>query len=392
MNGSRDEDFRFVPTSRPRVGFTPCSPTLNDAPMRYLILIMLGGLALSACKEQEIRTYTAPKDPARVTPTRTPAQTPAPPAGKSQQVDWDVPEQWRQLQQEKREFRVAVFEAGSGNNHLEIVVSAFADQGGPLANINRWRRQLNLGRITDGDLVDLIDPFENKGIIGVMVDMTGPEPEGGSEPGKRLVGAIMRDAAGISWYVKALARPSVVSLHKDAIVRFAQSFRFRGDPLQLANQTGRSDEDHIKWDTPEDWLLDPAPPAFAIASFIVKEAKDTFRMTVTPLSGTGGGALANINRWRRQVGLPPVQKLDDQPAMQLDVAGSPSAILDLIGPAEPSREAKRILVALVARRQQTWFFKMVGPHSVVEGQKKAFEQFLRSVRFHSDAPSDVDSS
>ncbi len=43
-----------------------------------------------------------------------------------------------------------------------------------------------------------------------------------------------------------------------------------------------------------------------VASFEVSENGKTADVSVIPLGGMAGGDLANVNRWRGQVGLPPL--------------------------------------------------------------------------------------
>ncbi len=63
-----------------------------------------------------------------------------------------------------------------------------------------------------------------------------------------------------------------------------------------------------------------------------------------------------------------------------EVAGVEGRLLELMGPSEQT-----MLVALVPHEGFRWFFKMVGPSSLIEQQKPAFDRFLRSVRFDGTA-------
>lgn len=363
------------------------TPMKGRATLIYITLVSAAA-SLTGCENDAIQAYAVPKDPIPVVQ----AQTPEPHADLRQLIDWIVPEGWRESEK-KGPFRIATFEAGSDQNLLEIVVTGFADTGGGLANVNRWRRQIGLDPISEDDLLNQVSPYQNEGIVGIIVDMTGPKPNDG-EPAKRLVGAIMYDRAGIGWFVKAMDRSSIVAFHKEAIEQFARSFQSRSSPHEHEPQESPG-ESHgfnppITWQQPPDWEIDTTPSQIVTAAFNIPDEEGNARMTVTALGGDGGGALANINRWRGQVSLPPVQRLEDQPATRLDVAGSLIAMIDLVGQAEQDQQGKRILVALLAQPQQTWYFKMTGPERVVAKQKPAFEQFLRSVQFQTDPPTETD--
>jgi hypothetical protein len=99
-------------------------------------------------------------------------------------------------------------------------------------------------------------------------------------------------------------------------------------------------------------------------------------VTVTALGGPAGGLLANVNRWRDQVGLARTTeeqlKKDQRP---LDVAGGPAAYFDLAG------ADKHILVVVLPHGGQTYFLKMTGSPGEVGKQQGAFEAFAKSVRF-----------
>ena len=94
------------------------------------------------------------------------------------------------------------------------------------------------------------------------------------------------------------------------------------------------------------------------------------------LGGGGGGALPNINRWRRQLGLPPVAELSDQPITPLNIRDDVAAMVDLSSP------QGRTIAVMVPRPDQdeTWFFKLTGPVDAVEAQKQPFIDLVQSAR------------
>lgn len=143
---------------------------------------------------------------------------------------------------------------------------------------------------------------------------------------------------------------------------------------------------NITWDQPESWQVAADGSSMARVTFEVSsDAPDaaSTRITVTELSGPAGGALGNINRWRGQVGLPPVDQLEHQPITPVEIDGQPAGLIDLASPPEVAAGFERILVALLPRAQtdSTWFFKMTGPDEVVTSQKQNFIAFVESVRF-----------
>ena len=107
-------------------------------------------------------------------------------------------------------------------------------------------------------------------------------------------------------------------------------------------------------------------------------------MAVSAFPGDVGGQIANVNRWRRQVGLGPLAP-DAATALikPLAIAGIEAWQVDLTGPegVTANGQAVRMVVSAVFHDGKTWFFKMVGPNSAVEGELVNYAAFIESVNF-----------
>jgi hypothetical protein len=138
----------------------------------------------------------------------------------------------------------------------------------------------------------------------------------------------------------------------------------------------------LKYTVPVGWKEVPSQKAFRVASFEVEADGKRAEVSVSPLSGAAGGTLANVNRWRDQIGLPPIDsaKLRDQ-LRELEVADAPASLIELIGPESAGDNRQSILGVMLERGSQTWFFKMTGPADLVAQQRSTFEEFVRSIRF-----------
>jgi hypothetical protein len=105
-------------------------------------------------------------------------------------------------------------------------------------------------------------------------------------------------------------------------------------------------------------------------------------VSIVPLGGMAGGALNNVNRWRGQVGLEPVQESDlPKLAQPVTAGGQPAQLYDLAGQNRSSGDPTRILAAVQMRGGTAWFFKMIGDDNLVADQKAAFAEFLKSLSF-----------
>jgi hypothetical protein len=102
------------------------------------------------------------------------------------------------------------------------------------------------------------------------------------------------------------------------------------------------------------------------------------------LSDNGGGALPNVNRWRRELGLEPTT--DDRlrgELHSLDTASGRASYIELTGSVQS--EARSTLGAWLSQGGQTWFITMKGPADLVRSQKSAFEAFVQSFRVENGA-------
>lgn len=60
------------------------------------------------------------------------------------------------------------------------------------------------------------------------------------------------------------------------------------------------------WIVPEGWVEEPAPRAMRLATYLAPDSEGTVEVAVSRFAGRVGGELANINRWRGQMGLGPI--------------------------------------------------------------------------------------
>jgi hypothetical protein len=134
----------------------------------------------------------------------------------------------------------------------------------------------------------------------------------------------------------------------------------------------------LGWTAPAAWQP-KAGSAMRKGSYtVVGEGGAAADLAITAFPGDVGGEIANVNRWRGQVGLAPLADAEAAAALtRLDVNGLKIAVVEC-APAETG--GARLLGAMIPFSGSTWFFKLLGPDAVVAGAKPAFLEFLKTIR------------
>lgn len=139
----------------------------------------------------------------------------------------------------------------------------------------------------------------------------------------------------------------------------------------------------LAWTAPAHWAA-KAGSSMRKGSYAIKADGAEADMAITAFPGDVGGDLANLNRWRGQIQLPPVGQAEFETATQhLDRNGLHMTVVDVAG---TGANAQRILGAMVPYAGATWFFKMMGPDAVVAKEKAAFMAFLDTIKPATPAP------
>lgn len=355
---------------------------------RLSVVLPLAAAAIvfsSGCERDDIRTYTVAKDANKSVTTRSAA------AASTRQpinVNWSVPPTWKEVPTSEP-MRVATFEKGK----VQVLVSTFpGDVGGMLANINRWRGQLGLNPTTEPELAETVISEMSEGIRINTTRLSGPNED--------MLGAVIETGDGNTWFVKAVATKSEATDMETEFFDFCRSFKLKTSPTEAPKPPTALPANHPPVDAsasipavqpplpesgvlararaatvPETWKIGRDASGIAVLAF---DAPDGVRITLTSLRGDGGGALANINRWRGQFGLAPVAELAAQP---MRVIAPNTSLVDL----EDEPKARRMITAIVSEPETTWFFKLTGTAQGAANHAAAFERFVLDAVTESEA-------
>jgi hypothetical protein len=143
---------------------------------------------------------------------------------------------------------------------------------------------------------------------------------------------------------------------------------------QAANEAGEVD-----FITPEGWKK-LAASGIRKANLKVTADTGSAEITILTFPGDVGGRLANINRWRGQVGLEAATD-EDLPAFTTayDISGHRGLYVRLEG------ETQSILGALLPFHGSTWFVKMLGDTPTVLANEASMKLFLDSIQIEDHA-------
>lgn len=100
-------------------------------------------------------------------------------------------------------------------------------------------------------------------------------------------------------------------------------------------------------------------------------------VSLASLGGMAGGTLENVNRWRGQIGLPPVDDLSQ--AGEVETVANPRGevwVVDIVGRDSADKRDGRIIAGILPLEEETWFFKMRGAPGLVGREKAAFLRWI----------------
>jgi len=211
------------------------------------------------------------------------------------------------------------------------------------------------------------------------------------------------------WFFKATGDDDSVGLQKDNFISFLKSLQFAAPdataalppdhpPIgadattpaagqSLPPMGGAAPADAVPagnlptWTVPAAWTSEP-PSAMLLARFTASENAAKADITVSSFPGDVGGLLANVNRWRRQISLPPLDDAGLAAAVTaLNTAAGPASEVDITGTDPKTGQPAQLVGVILPLNGQSWFYKLLGDATVVGHQKADFLQFVQSVKY-----------
>jgi hypothetical protein len=148
---------------------------------------------------------------------------------------------------------------------------------------------------------------------------------------------------------------------------------------QLPESALNQDGDNPAWSVPAGWEA-VSGSAMRRASFSAPGSAGPVDIAVTSFPGDVGGLLANLNRWRDQIGAPALSAESVEDSIERSTVNGKSVIVSRIEGSGQSTHA-----AIFEHGGHSWFFKMTGPTASINEQADAFDAYINSIQFP-DAP------
>ena len=196
---------------------------------RAACTLIVAACLLGGCKDREIATYRAPKDPAPALPMPGAAAT-APAGGDtmantavptgSDSLSWTAPAHW--VAKPPSAMRKGSFAVkGENSADADLSITAFpGDTGGLLANLNRWRGQLSLAPLAAAELEGVLQHVDGDGLHFEVVEFVGTA----NGAPTRMLGAVL-SRPGETWFFKLMGPDALVAGQKNEFLAFLRSVK-----------------------------------------------------------------------------------------------------------------------------------------------------------------------
>ncbi len=370
------------------------------------------GLAVAGCEQDEVKVYEVAKERAvqvadagrpAVGPSAGAARQDEPVAGEAK-VPWTIPGGWTE-KPTAGGMRLASYGVSAPDGRaVDISVVALGEQAGTeLDNVNRWRRELELPPIEEAQLGSVRTPVKVGRAPAFLYDQTSSAAVIDGKHKKRTLAAIL-PAGGMTVFFKAMGEAALVEQEKARYIEWLASVKAGPEPDESGTSTASSPSassvpgaagvapvspggsaattagggDGLPtWKAPAHWKPG-GPRPMRLASFEIPGDGEPGDVSISNLSGTGGGLLSNVNRWRGQVGMAPLDDagLSRETVSMVLEGGRKATVVDLGGSGP-----KRILGAIVPDGDKTWFFKLTAPDALARKEKEAFMGWVKSLKW-----------
>lgn len=168
----------------------------------------------------------------------------------------------------------------------------------------------------------------------------------------------------------------------DRVERVPAEERIAPPVLKTAERMGLLADRGFTWELPEGWSQGP-DSSMRLATFLI-QSDPLAECAVSTLYGDGGGLEANVNRWRAQLGQPPLTAEEIAALPRWPVLGTEAVVVEAAGPYASMGGGEiddALLLGVVCPMEgRTFFVKMTGTRAALEAERERFRAFCLSLR------------
>ena len=134
----------------------------------------------------------------------------------------------------------------------------------------------------------------------------------------------------------------------------------------------------LKWTLPQGWT-EKLVGGMRFAT-LTPAAPGKIEVSVVMLPGPAGGELANVNRWRGQLGMAPVDEAGLATAGKvIQTKAGKVGVYDMIS--DGAVKTRMTAALLAANNRNTWFLKMTGDADQIAASQADFLKLVESLHF-----------
>src|SRR6266481_24425 len=188
-------------------------------------------------------------------------------------------------------------------------VSLGSAAGNVLENVNRWLGQLGQAPITEQKLGEMAQRLRTSLGDVTIVDLAGLPDNADPARDGRIIAAMVT-TANATLFFKMRGNADLAEAQKSDFIKWVavvcNAQTQAGPPQMPAAAPQTTSAPPIKWKTPLGWTEVP-PSSMRYASFSAPADEGSkIDISIVTFPGDGGSDADNVNRWRGQMGLAPV--------------------------------------------------------------------------------------
>jgi hypothetical protein len=300
-------------------------------------------------------------------------------------LSWDTPKDWQALPADGMRKAIFRITGPEGKMAQVMVIPLPGVKDIELQSVNMWREELNLPALSQDEFAAQAQSVQVGDTKGELFEMANSEPRAGQSYKSRTLGAIaQRD--NIMWFAKITGTEDLVAGQKEAFIGFLKSLKFAKPDIAEETAAVSTNTKELpanasapKWNVPAHWQQKQAGP-MVTAAYTVSGDEGQGEMSISKFPGDVGGMIANVNRWREQLGLEAMKASEVPQAVEMiEIDGKRNAYLvDLKGTNVRTGRPARMIAMGVPRAGETWFYKLLGDDPLVGKEKDTFLKFVVS--------------